>query len=174
MWPVHDVPRLCVRKLHRTLAVCVWCQLGRTAVWQRSDMWPIKLNVLKTEMKESLDIQTHTVDPINQEKKNHIKTSEKTKTNRWQLPRFITIHYPVYCGTGMKNVLISIFISTFMACKNISFFVTYFNFYFLWAHSKCALLFELITIETWITERVLRNFNFKSNLLHYKITAIKR
>lgn len=41
VWSVCDVPRLCVRKLQRTLAVCVWCQLGRTAVWQRSDMWPV-------------------------------------------------------------------------------------------------------------------------------------
>lgn len=37
VWPVCDFPRLCVRKLHRALAVCVRCQLGRTAVWQRSE-----------------------------------------------------------------------------------------------------------------------------------------
>lgn len=37
VWSVCDFPRMCVRKLHRALAVCVRCQLGRTAVWQRSD-----------------------------------------------------------------------------------------------------------------------------------------
>lgn len=63
LWPVCDVPRLCVWKLRRTMEVRLWRQLGRTAVWQRSDMWPVYLNILKMEMKESLDIQTHTTDP---------------------------------------------------------------------------------------------------------------
>lgn len=53
VWPVWDVPWLCLWKLQRALAVCVRRQLGRTAVWQRSDTYRCYLSVKKTKSLKS-------------------------------------------------------------------------------------------------------------------------